>query len=182
MKRISILFIGCLTVFALSGIAGALTIENGNIDVGSLDYFIGKTNLGNSGEASELDWVNSILNTDTSFSYKIEQGSFDWKNTDISGLWANSLNDSPDYFLIKTGGNINTHYLFENLYSKSYAVIDLSIFDAPGNSGSLTISGISHITAFGGSPTDGNQVPEPATMLLFGLGLLGLAGVSRKRN
>jgi PEP-CTERM motif len=181
MKEFLGLIIGCFMIFALSGIAGALTIEGGSIEVGSLDQFIKKANLGNSGESTELDWANLFLNPDTSFSYKIEQG-FDWTETDTTGIWANSLADSPDYFLIKTGGNNNTHYLFENSDFMSYAVIDLSVFDAPGNSGGLTISGISHITAFGSSPIDGNQVPEPATMLLFGVGLLGLAGVSRRKK
>lgn len=40
--------------------------------------------------------------------------------------------------------------------------------------------GISHWTAFNADP--GNQVPEPATMLLFGTGLAGLAGFARRKR
>ncbi len=39
---------------------------------------------------------------------------------------------------------------------------------------------LSHITYFGTTPV--TPVPEPATMLLLGCGLLGLAGFGRKKS
>lgn len=49
--------------------------------------------------------------------------------------------------------------------------------DAYGDDGS---SATAFITLYG--TDNGNQVPEPATMALFGLGLIGLAGISRKKE
>ena len=46
--------------------------------------------------------------------------------------------------------------------------------------GALTATEV-EILAQGGSIGGGNPIPEPATMMLFGLGLIGLAGVSRKK-
>lgn len=66
---------------------------------------------------------------------------------------------------------------FTNLNADQVYHIKLAIADA----GDFALDSGVFIEAGSFSDTPDNPVPEPATMLLFGLGLLGLAGVSRKK-
>ena len=89
------------------------------------------------------------------------------------------LNGQPDYFLVKTGNNGTTPdyrwFLFDNKINLDYAVFLLQ--DTTEGYSIRNITGLSHGAQVGGTP-----VPEPATMLLFGTGLAGLAAVARRRK
>ena len=79
---------------------------------------------------------------------------------------------SADWLVVKDGNNAPSWYLFDISSWDGLADIQLTGFwPAQG--------AISHISVFGNG-TD-IRVPEPATLALFGMGLLGLAFASRKR-
>ncbi|MFH7320724.1 PEP-CTERM sorting domain-containing protein [Desulfurivibrio sp. D14AmB] len=77
------------------------------------------------------------------------------------------------YALVKDGNNNPGWYLFD-LTAAGWDGMEVLQFDGfwAGGPGS-----ISHIALYGES----TPVPEPATMLLFGAGLAGLAGLGRRR-
>lgn len=139
-----------------------------------------------SGDQVEIDWINSVLGT----SYSTDD--FTKIDTPEGAGWLQTYNDTgtavedytfaynfgsePEYFLVKTG-NLKSElgdyrwFLFTNdseLFN--WGVINLEGYNL------LEIGKLSHVGLVGETA----PVPEPATMLLLGSGLLGLAGF-RKR-
>ena len=177
-------------------------------DVGGLDTLIAVGEAGNA--KTELNFINDILSpsySQGSFdSLKIEfteknpedneilyTDFFYWVDDGIEGnanIWAFELLGEPETFTIKTGGKDQYLWMYANNDAANWGVIQegspltlqlasLSITETmlPGdftlNNGNIT--SISHLTP-------GTSVPEPEMMLLFGTGIIGIAGVAMRRK
>jgi hypothetical protein len=146
--------------------------------VGEVDTWIASEALGNSGEQVELLWVQSVLGSDIVFQEKTEtkEGAGWLQTNEDPRVYAFAfVGDNPEYFFVKTGSTDsgNTHFLFENVLNFSWGVIDL---DLNGIESIKNVGKLSHINEYDA----GAPVPEPATLVLLGSGLLGLAGFRRR--
>lgn len=157
---------------------------------GGVDTLLAQTTLPNSGQATEQNWIASVLGVsagDLDFT-KYDDGTTGWEQVvdaagdDLAGLFARMFGDMPGYFMVKIGngngtGADDSHFLYQNVNALAWAVIDLSAF---GTEFSLTNINVSHTVTVGG---DGDQqVPEPGTLALIGIGLLGLGAARRRKK
>lgn len=149
-------------------------------DVGGLDTFIGQTgSLSNSSPVTETNWVNTLLDPDTDFTWKTEDVSY-YATLESSSVFAFQLQQKPGYFLIK---NAKWWALFENTSNADWAVVDFSLLNAGFKLPDLKSLTISHVSEFGQFPDvdlPEVKVSEPNGLWLIGLGLLGL-GLTRNR-
>lgn len=153
-------------MLAMSSVTWAVPIY------GDEDLLKGSAVLANSNSSTEASFVNGILGTSFTAT-DLEQLSNSWTLVDQShGAFA--LVGDPLWFLVKAG---NTHYLYENKAEFGWAYVDYADAGMPSNNnGVYTGIGISHYSELGSTP-----VPEPGTMMLLGLGMLGMAIYGKRR-
>lgn len=162
----------------LLGILVAATPAMAYPVVGDVDTITAWALLGNSG-TEEDNWLasNGFVEADEPYL----GSSLTWNNIEGT-IWAAQLNDSPGFYFIKIGiggtSILFDHFIYQNNVSLNYLVIDLKDWYVGTNvpvpfPNNINVERVSHVG-------EGTSVPEPATILLLGLGLMGLAGAKRK--
>lgn len=160
---------------------------------------IGQEDLSNSGAKTELEAIRSFSKDNSlvlGFKVDVDSSTTAIADPSIAGQWhINVGSAAPGYFLLKFGdGNssLPDTYFFKNTGELNELVFSneqVNFLTGGGvtcpigkKEASCNIGRLSHYDTFGGEGGGGStgSAPEPATLALFGLGMLGFAATRRK--
>lgn len=190
MKNLCTILLGILFSFLLCVSASAYTMT----DITEFDTFLASTdaNLNPTGDVAfaEANGGGSGLNaykdeyfvsTDWEAVYDVTEG----VGTILGYAYDTSANmlswPTIESFIVKQGSwGPDDTYLFLNVANLRYLAVEATVgFPImKQDDGRIWDGDVSHVTGLSGN----NPVPEPATMVLFGIGLMGIAGLGRNRK
>ncbi len=173
-------FAGPIVTYTVSGTSGNWQLDfsvTNSLGVNNLDiYFFGIVNP-NSGTAMTSPTPNWIANNYDS----VNTSGVGGPNITFNNTWLDADTSIPD--MIQNGETLSGFTTVFNTASvPANITFNVSAFDWSGN-GTAVYSGSDYYSSAQNPVFVGNatRVPEPSTILLFGVGLAGLA-IMRRRN